>query len=253
MKKIPRIPGKRFTKTLTLGPVPSPAATPWRPYVFILAAMLQICSWHFLCAQQRDPAIEIYGLTGAYYFGNRSHVLKGGEWKPQFGAGVLFPLGSKWALMIDGVTSHLEVNEGPHGPNTYHPFTEFYRVNPGIQNNDVTTQRAISVLPSVVWLWRRDRFSIYIGGGLGFEQQRQLIRYQPAHERENPDGNRILVRSEEFVESRDVVSIMPLNLRAGVLMNLSRRVVLRAGYSQIVAYVDTAASRSLEVGIGYRF
>lgn len=253
MRNIPQITGEQLTKISTIGWAHTLRATPWRSCFFALAATLQLGSWVPLCAQQRDPAVEIYGLTGIYYFGNTSNVLKGGEWKPQFGAGVLFPLGSKWALMIDGATSHLEVNEGPHGPNTYHPFTEFYRVNPGIQNNDVTTQRAISVLPSVVWLWRRNRFSIYIGGGLGFEQQRQLIRYQPAHERENSDGNRILVRSEEFVESRDVVSIMPLNLRAGVLISLAPRVVLRAGYSQIVAYVDTAASRSLEVGIGYRF
>lgn len=253
MKNIPQTPDKRFTEFSTMGLASSLRSTPWRPYLLILAATLQLFSWAPLCAQQRDPAIEIYGLTGTYFFGNRSHVLKGGTWKPQFGAGVLFPLGSKWALMIDGSTSHLEVNEGPHGPNTYHPFTEFYRENPGIRNNDVTAQRAISVLPSVVWLWRRDRFSIYVGGGLGFEQQRQLIRYQPAHEHENPDGTRILVRSEEFVESRDVVSIMPLNLRAGVLISLAPRVVLRTGYSQIVGFVDTAASRSLEVGIGYRF
>ena len=253
MKNNPRTPEKRFMNISMIGLVTSLRATPHRPCFLVLAAILQLFSWEPLCAQQRDPAVEIYGLTGAYRFGNTSRVLKGGEWKPQFGAGVLLPLGAKWALLIDGFTSHLEVNEGPHGPNTYHPFTEFYRVNPGIRNNDVTTQRAISVLPSVVWLWRRDRFSIYVGGGLGFEQQRQLIRYQPAHERENPDGIRILVRSEEFVESRNVVSIMPLNLRAGVLISLAPRVALRAGYSQIVGYVDTPASRSLEVGIGYRF
>ena len=155
--------------------------------------------------------------------------------------------------MIDGVTSHLEVNEGPHGRYDGHTYSEFYRVNPSIQNNDVTTQRLISILPSVVRLWRRDRFSIYIGLGLGFEQQRQLIRYQPAYQRENPDGSRILVRPEEFVESRDVVSVIPFNLRAGMLMSLAPRVVLRGGYSQIAAYWDTAASKSLEVGIGYRF
>ena len=240
-------------KISKVGPASSSRAASWRPCIFILAATLQLCGWETLSAQQRDPAIEIYGLTGSYYFGNRSHVLKGGEWKPQFGAGGVFPLGSRWALMIDGVTSHLEVNEGPHNRYTYHPFTEFYRLNPGIQNNDRTTQRLISVLPSIVRLWRRDRFSIYVGLGLGFEQQRQLIRYQPAHEQERPDGSRILVRSEEFVESRDVVSIMPFNLRAGVLVSLAPRVVLRAGYSQIVGYVDTPASRSMEVGIGYRF
>ena len=253
MSNISQPPGKRFRKISTIGQAPSPRATPWRPYVFVLAATLQLCSWEPLCAQQRDPAVEIYGLTGAYYFGNRSNVLKGGEWNLQLGVGSLFPLGSKWAVMIDGVTSHLEVNEGPHGPYDGHPFSEFYRVNPGIQNNDVTTQRLISILPSIVRLWRRDRLSIYIGLGLGFEQQRQLIRYQPALQQENPDGSRILVRAEEFRESRDVVSVMPLNFRAGILMSLAPRVVVRAGYSQIVAYVDTAASRSLEVGIGYRF
>ena len=237
---------------------PTRPVNPRRSYAslcfFILAAItLQLCNWQPLCAQQRDPAVEIYGLTGAYYFGNSSNVLKSGEWKPQVGVGGLFPLGSRWALMIDGVTSHLEINEGPHGPYTEHPFSEFYRVNPGIQNNDVTTQRLVAILPSVVRLWRRDRFSIYIGAGLGLEHQRQLIRYQPAHPQENPDGSSTLVRAEEFVESRDVVSITPLIFRAGILMSLAPRVVLRGGYSHVLGYIDTPASRSLEVGIGYRF
>ena len=253
MKNFPRNPGRRIKKISTVGRVPLLRATPWRPYLFVLAATLQLFSWEPLRAQQRDPAVEIYGLAGTYFFGNRSRVLKGGVWKPQLGVGGLIPLGSKWGLMIDGVTSHLEVNEGPHNRYTYHPFTEFYRQNPGIRNNDLTTQRLISVLPSVVRLWRMNRVSIYAGLGLGFEQQRQLIRYQPAHEQENPDGSRILVRSEEFTESRDVVSIMPMNLRGGVLISLAPRVVLRAGYSAVFAYVDTRASQSLEVGIGYRF
>ena len=120
----------------------------WCSYFFVLAATLQLCSWEPLCAQQRDPAVEIYGLMGTYYFGNSQNVLKNREWKPQVGVGALFPVGSKWALMIDGVTSRLEVNEGPHGPYTDHSFSEFYRVNPGVQNNDLTTQRLIAILPS---------------------------------------------------------------------------------------------------------
>ena len=244
MKNILRILGKRFTKTLTLGPVPSPRATPWRPYLFVLAAMLQFCSWEPLCAQQRDPAVEIYGLTGTYFFGNRAHVLEGGLWSPQLGVGGLFPLGSKWALMVDGVTSFQEFNVGTYSP---YPYPEFYRVG------EVSKQRLISVLPSVARLWRRARFSIYIGLGLGFEQQRQLKTYQMAHQQENPDGSPTVVVAEEPVESRDVVSIMPLNFRAGVLISLTPRVVVRAGYSVVCAYVDTAASQSLEVGIGYRF
>ena len=229
------------------------AVQPWRSYAgaycFILAAAtLHLCSWEPLRAQQRDPAVEIYGLAGTYYFGNSSNVLKNREWNPQVAVGALFPVGSKWGLMIDGVTSRLEVNEGPHDRYTDHPFSEFYRVNPEIQNNDVTTQRLIAILPSFVRLWRRDRFSIYIGGGLGLEHQRQHIRYQQAFPQENPDGSSTLVREDEFVDSRDAVSAIPLIFRAGILLNLAPRVVLRGGYSHIITYLDAPASKSLRGG-----
>jgi len=204
-----------------------------------------------LRAQQREPAVELYGLTGAYYFGNRANVLKGGKLNPQAAVGVLFPLGSRWAVLADGVASHLEVNEGPHGPYDGHPYSEFYRVNSDVRNEDVTTQRLIAILPSIIRLWRRDRFSIYLGGGLGWEHQRQLIRYRPV--REHRDGSGRLVRAEGFVDSRDSVSAVPLLFRAGMLVNLAPRTVLRGGYSHILGYLDTPASRSLEVGIGYRF
>lgn len=230
---------------------------PWRcsisPFVLILAAIAQLCSSTSLCAQQRDPAVEIYGLTGGYYFGNRAHVLKGGEWNPLIAGGILVPVGRKWAVMVDGVTSHLEVNEGVHGPFDEHPFSEFYRVNPGVQNNDVTTQRLIAILPSVIRLWRRDRFSFYAGGGIGLERQSQFIWYQPVDVQENLAGSSVLVRSEEFVESRDTVSTTHLIVRAGVLVSLAPRIVVRGGYSHVIGYFDTAAPRSLEVGVGYRF
>ena len=221
---------------------------------FTLAGIaLQLCSWQPLSAQHRDPAPEIYGLTGAYYFGQDPHVLKSRQWSPQAGVGGLFPVGSKWALMIDGLTSRLEVNEGPHGIGTAHPFSEFYRLNPGVQNNDVTTQRLIAILPSVVRLWRRERFSIYFGGGFGMEHQRQRIRYQPAHEQELPDGSTTLVRAEEFVESRDSLAIGSLVFSAGILINIAPRVVMRAGWSLMPGYLDTPISQAPQVGIGYRF
>ena len=55
------------------------------------------------------------------------------------------------------------------------------------------------------------------------------------------------------MNSRDAVSVMSLNFRAGILLNLAPRVVLRGGYSHIITHLDTPASKSLEVGIGYRF
>ncbi|MDE0624510.1 MAG: hypothetical protein OXH83_22830 [Bryobacterales bacterium] len=226
---------------------------PWRrfssPLALILVAIAQLCSSTSLCAQQRDPAVEIYGLVGGYYFGNRAHFLAGGEWNPQIAGGILLPFGRRWAVTVDGLTSRLGVDESLNHPQ----FSEFYRANPGVQNNDVTTQRLIAVLPSVVRLWRRDRFSFYGGGGLGLERQSQFIRYQPVDVLENLDGTSVLVRSEEFVEFRDTVSTTTLIVRGGVLVSLARRIVLRAGYSHVIGYFDTAASRSLEVGIGYRF
>ncbi len=223
---------------------------PLRP-VLLAATAWQLLGAGVLCAQQRDPAVELYGLTGAYYFGNSSNALKGGEWNPAAGAGLLIPLGSRWAILSDVVTSRLEVNEGLHGPHDDHPYSDFYRVNPDVRNEDVTTQRLVVVLPSIVRLWRRDRFSIYVGGGLGWEHQRQRIRFRPI--REHPDGSGLLVRDEGFVDSRDSVSAVPLLFRAGMLVSLTSRLVLRSGYSHILGYLDTPASRSLEVGVGYRF
>ena len=223
-------------------------------YFLILAATgFQLWVCELLHAQQRNPTVEIYGLTGRYYFGNKSNVLKGGEWKLQVGGGVLIPVLPKWAVMIDGVTSHLEVNEGPHGPYDDHSFSEFYRVNPEIKTNDLTTQDLVAVLPSFVRVQRVGRLRYYAGGGLGWERQNQHIRYQAAHEQEGPDGSTILVREEEFSESTDTVSVTPLIFRAGILVDVAPRIVLRGGYSHILGYVDTAASKALELGIGFRF
>ena len=217
-----------------------------------LLILLVAASGTGLEAQQRDTAVEVYGLTGAYRFGNRSNLLKGGEWNPQAAVGLLVPVKSRWALLTDFVHSRLEVNEGPHGPLTDHPIPNFYKRNPDVRNEDVTTQRLAALLPSIIRLvpvYGSDRFSVYVGAGLGLEHQRQHIRYRPVHGR--PDGR--LVRDEGFTDSRDSVWAYPVILRGGFLVGLTRRLALRGGYSHIRGYSDAAASRSLEVGIGYRF
>ena len=217
-----------------------------------------------LRAQQSESAIEVYGLTGAYFFGNDPHILKNRDWRPQIGVGALFPFGSKWAALIDGNYSKLRLNEGLHHPDTYHPASAFYKRNPGIPNEDVTTQHMIAILPAVARLWRKERYSIYIGAGLGLEHQSQLIRHRPVKEVVDPDGEPPvdsmgnltfgrLVRADEFVESKDTVASMLLILRGGLLVRLAPRVVLRVGYSFLPAYLDAQAPQSVEVGIGYRF
>ncbi len=271
--------GVQFAKvvlkvTLTRVSAPASPASHRLRYTGVVLSVLALFALRLseapLRAQQRDPAIELYGLTGAYYFGSSAHLLKNREWRPQVAVGGLFPLGSKWAVLIDGNLSVLKVNEGLHGPYDDHPYSEFYRQNPGIPNEDFTTQRLIAILPSVVRLWRRERFSIYFGGGLGLEHQSQLIRYRPIDARPVTDGdgargtrvrswsnaveaNSTLVRAEKFIDFRDGVANYPLIVRGGVLANLAPHVVWRAGYSFILNYLDSPLSKSIEVGIGYRF
>ncbi len=112
-----------------------------------------------LWAQQRQPSFEVFGLTGGYFHGNRS---ASHEWNPQVGGGVLAPLGRRWAALFDVTTSAVEGN----------PSVDGYRVPEA------------ALIPSVVRMWRRDRFSIYAGVGWGFEHERQHYRVRPIIGRE---------------------------------------------------------------------
>lgn len=225
-------------------------------------------------AQPIELGVEVYGFAGGYYFGNGSHLLKNRHWAPSYGAGVFIPVLSKWGLLIDGVTSRLRVNEGPHGPGTLHSQVWFYEARRDIVANEVTTQQLITVHPSFVRRWQRDRLSFYFGGGLAMERQQQTIRYRPVNyfeesEREaviasgvpyvnaseGPflDETGIYALSDQYIDSKDSVTATGLTLRGGVLVDATKRVIVRLGYSYIIQYFDSPPSQSLEVGIGYRF
>ena len=225
-------------------------------------------------AQPIKLGVEVYGFAGGYYFGNGSNLLKNRRWAPSYGAGVFIPVLSKWGLLIDGVASRLRVNEGPHGPGTGHPQVWFYEVRRDIVANDMTTQQLITMHPSFVRRWQRDRLSFYFGGGLALERQSQTIRYRPVNyfeeaERESviasgvpymnasdgpfPDETGIYALSEQYIDSKDSVTATGLTVRGGVLVDATKRVIVRLGYSYIITYLDTPPSQSLEVGIGYRF
>lgn len=225
-------------------------------------------------AQPIKLGVEVYALAGGYYFGNESHLLKNRRWAPSYGAGVFIPVLSKWGLLVDGVASRLKVNEGLHGPGTGHPQVWFYESRPDIAANDVTTQQLITIHPSFVRRWQRDRLSFYFGGGFAMERQQQTIRYRPVDyfeeaEREAvvasgapyvnasefpfSDETGIYALSEQYVDSKDSVSATGLTVRGGVLVDATKRVIVRLGYSYIIQYLDSPPSQSLEVGIGYRF
>lgn len=219
--------------------------------------------------QQRDEAIELYATTGAYFFGSDPHILKNDHWAPQATVGALIPRGSKWGIMVDATLSELRLNEGLHHPDTGHPTSLFYKVNPSVSNEDQSTQKMLAVFPSAVGLLRRDRFTVYFGGGMGFEHHRQTIRYrnvgaldevdvEGAAFRSLVESGDVLVgneyfRHKAFSTSRDVVTSPALFFHGGVLASLSKRISMRAGYSWILTYLDALPSQSLNAGIGYRF
>ncbi|MCL4853048.1 MAG: hypothetical protein KJZ78_16940 [Bryobacteraceae bacterium] len=185
--------------------------------------------------QQREPAFEVYALTGAHYHGNLSLAR---EWKPQYGAGVLAPLGRNWAAVFDVTTSATEA---------WWKHDGFPGTGP---DDNFTRERRIIMVPSVVRLWRRDRFSIYAGGGVAFEHRRQRTRQRPIVAR-GPNGEPIL--GPDFEELNPRSTNRAAALRIGGIVSLTRKVVLRTGYSLLPRYADEKASQSLEFGIGYRF
>ena len=225
-------------------------------------------------AQQPKLGFEVYGFAGGYYFGNESHVLKARRWAPSYGAGLFIPVLSKWGLLIDGVASRLEVSEGPFGPYDGHPQVHFYQARRDLVDDGVTTQQLLTIHPSFVRRWKRDRLSFYIGGGLALERQRQTIRYRQVNyfdetERESviasglpyvnatelpfSDEMGIYALAEQYTDSTDSVSASGLTVRGGILFDATKRLIVRMGYSSIVTYVDSAPSQSVELGIGFRF
>lgn len=186
-------------------------------------------------AQQREPAVEVYGIVGTYFHGNESIAT---EWKPQFGAGVLAPVSRDWGVLIDITTSSLE---------EYWNFDGLPGANSG---SNYTRQRRIIFMPSLVRLWRRDRFSIYAGGGLGLEYERQRNRFRSIIGR---DENLQPILADGFQNTSASRVVGTLAARAGVVVSLTPTVVLRTGFSVMPRYIDARASRSLEFGVGYRF
>ena len=188
-----------------------------------------------LPAQQREPAVEVFALAGGYFHGNQSIA---SEWRPQFGAGIVAPLGRRWATVFDVTTSAIETFWKPDG-------------RPGAGPSDnFTHERRVVLTPSLVRLWRRERFSLYAGGGVGFEHERERTRLRPIVARDE-NGQPIL--ADEFQDTRFSLTHATLLLRGGTIVSLTGRAVLRVEFSLLPRYVDEKASKGVTVGFGYRF
>lgn len=229
---MPMTPRSRFEKTRRPSIAPNNSFGRLSAHLPPLALFLCLFPLH---GQQRDPAIEIYGLTGVYRQGNLS---VSSAWRRQFGAGVLLPVGRKWAGLADLTTTAVESNWVPGGS----PL--------GPAGPNFSRERRIVLQPSIVRLWRRDRFTIYLGGGVGMEHQRQKNRIRPVV---GHDENGAPIVADEFVGTETERTQATLLVRGGVLANLMPRVVFRVGFSWLPRYADESPSASVIVGVGYRF
>lgn len=184
-----------------------------------------------MTAQQKEPAVEAYVMTGGYYNGN----LGLNKWAPQYGAGVLVPVGKNWATLFDVTTSEAENSwhaTGLEGPRSF------------------AKDRRFMFAPSFVRLLRWERFTFYGGGGVAVEHIRRHSRFQA------PEGfteNGLPIYGEGLEEHRSNKTIASLLLKTGAVFSLTERVVLRADYSFAPHYTDEPASQNVAVGIGYRF
>jgi len=210
-------------------------------------------------AQQGEPRVEIYGLSGFYSTG-----ISWAPFTPQAGAGVLLPLGSKWAVLADVGASVTQVDVYSrflNVPGTQ--FHEFYQRNPHLTNEDEHFARAVTVRPAVVRIWRQDRLSFWVGAGFGYEWEgnRGRTRHirtvydengEPLYENEDDDFA-VLVRDENFDAFDDWERRAMLIGNFGVSVGLTPRVVFRLGYSCLMGDPDSSLAGAVEMGIGYRF
>lgn len=206
-------------------------------------------------AQQAEPRFEFYGLSGFYSTGTRW-----APFQPQAGAGMLVPLGRAWAVLIDatGDTRHTDLIE--LYADSYR--REFYEQNPEAVDDDVRLRRYATLRPSLVWMLRQDRFSVYVGAGMGFEWYQVRDRFREVRHDHNDSGFLyedaeetvpVLVRDEQYTESDDWGRSTVLIARFGVIADLAPRITVRAGYSCLMDDPDNSLAGAVEFGVGFRF
>lgn len=212
-----------------------------------------------LVAQQREPRVEAYGLTGVY-----SPCIGRDRFSPQAGAGVLLPVGRKWAALVDfgiGVVPvHTKFRYLGH---SLGPDAAFYRRNPHLPSINEHWTNEATLRPSFVRVLRRDRISFWLGAGIGAEFEYNRWRYKRVREVRDKDGNTVpvddeepfglLVLDEHFTTVDDWSPHMVLLGSFGVSASLSERTVVRLGYSCVLRYLDEPLAGGIEIGIGYRF
>ncbi len=221
--------------SIRLERVSGSAPSAWAAWVR-LALLLGVCSAG-LRGDQRDPEFELYALAGGYLQGNEFPLAD--QWRPLVGVGVLAPLGRRWGVVFDVSTSSGADYWKWDGEPGAGPGDNFIRA------------RRLTLFPSIVRLWRRERFSIYAGFGPGWEHDRTSHRLRPIIAR-NERGRPVLADRFENRRAADT-KLALFGLRLGCLLSVNRRITARVGYSYLRRYADERGSTGLEVGLGWRF
>ena len=228
--------------------------------------MLLILAAPFAQAQRPKPGIEVHALSGFYSTG-----VSWRPFEPQAGAGVMVPVGSKWAAIVDfganvgrsNLLKVLRMQRNDLG-------AAFYERNPSLIDEDEHWQRFVSFRPSFVRIIRRERLSFWFGGGMGLEWTHTMRRVREVREirpSSGRDGNPIeyetdddyyadLERDGHFT-SRDKWNRLPQFIgRFGLSADITPRVIARVGYSCMLDDPDSSLAGlagAIELGVGYRF
>ena len=178
--------------------------------------------------------------------------------------GVLLPIGRQWAALVDlsaSVTRWDVLVQQRNDPASR--TSVFYDRNPHLSDEDEHWSRAATLRPSIVRIWRQDRFSFWLGAGLGVEWEHDRRRVRPILDVLDEEGEPIwvsdddiypvLMREERF-SGRGGWSDRPVLIgNFGVSLDLTPRVVLRLGYSCLMSDPDSSLAGAVEMGVGYRF
>ena len=210
-------------------------------------------------AQQRDPRIEVYALTGIYSPGFGRH-----RFSPQAGAGVLFPVGPKWAAGVDlGIVVAPVHRKFRYVGNSFGPDAVLYRRNPELPSKNEHWTNEATLRPSFAQLWRFGRFSFWPGAGFGAGFDNDHWRHKRAQEVYDEQGSVIqvddgepctLLLLDEHFTTRDNWSRYLAFLGSfGVSASVNERTVVRFAYSCATKYVDEPLAGAIEFGIEYWF
>ncbi|MDE0629849.1 MAG: hypothetical protein OXH99_25905 [Bryobacterales bacterium] len=225
----------------------------------LFALLLVLVATSPAVAQQREASVEVYGLSGVYSTG-----IEWAPFTPQAGAGVLLPIGRKWAALLDVSASVTRWDVlAPERNDLSSRTSAFYHRNPHLANEDEHWSKAATLRPSIVRIWRQDHMSFWLGAGLGVEWEHDRRRVRPILDVLDVDGNVIwesdddiypvLVREERFTGHEGWTDRMVLIGNFGVSVHLTPRVIFRLGYSCLMNDPDRPLAGSVETGVGYRF